>query len=33
MNLNLIDQLTLLALDDKKGNFIPDSISYSYGHL
>jgi len=30
MNLNLIDQLTLLALDDKKGSFITNSISYSY---
>lgn len=30
MNLNLIDQLTLLALDDKKGTFIADSTSYSY---
>jgi Golgi phosphoprotein 3 len=30
MDLNLIDQLTLLALDDKKGSIIPDSISFSY---
>ena len=30
MNLTLIDQLTLLALDDYKGNFIPDSTTFSY---
>jgi hypothetical protein len=30
MDLNLIGQLTLLALDDKKGSIIPDSISFSY---
>lgn len=30
MTLNLIDQLTLLALDDDKGVFIPDSITFSY---
>lgn len=30
MNLNLLDQLTLLAIDDEKGNFIPDSTSFSY---
>lgn len=30
MNLTLIDQLTLLALDDKKGTFIPDSTSFAY---
>ena len=30
MNLTLIDQLTLLALDDHKGNFIPDSTTFSY---
>jgi Golgi phosphoprotein 3 (GPP34). len=31
MNLNLVDQLTLLALDDEKGNFITDSFSFPYG--
>lgn len=31
MNLNLVDQLTLLALDDEKGNFITDSFSFAYG--
>ncbi len=30
MELNLIDQLTLLALDDKKGTFLAESTSYSY---
>ena len=30
MELNLIDQLTLLALDDKKGIFLADSTYYSY---
>jgi len=30
MNLTLIDQLTLLALDDHKGDFIPDSTTFSY---
>jgi len=30
MNLTLIDQLTLLALNDKKGTFIPDSTSFTY---
>lgn len=30
MHLNLIDQLTLLAIDDQKGTFIPDSTSYSF---
>lgn len=30
MNLTLIDQLTLLALDDKKGTFVPDSTSFKY---
>lgn len=30
MNLNLIDQLILLALDDEKGNFIADSFSFGY---
>jgi len=30
MKLTLIDQLTLLALDDHKGNFIPDSTTFSY---
>ena len=30
MHLNLIDQLTLLAIDDARGTFIPDSTSYSY---
>lgn len=30
MDLNLIDQLTLLALDDEKGTFIPDSTAYAY---
>ncbi|PXY03087.1 hypothetical protein DF185_03070 [Marinifilum breve] len=31
MNLNLVDQLTLLALDDEKGSFIADSFSFAYG--
>ncbi|BAX78749.1 GOLPH3/VPS74 family protein [Labilibaculum antarcticum] len=31
MNLNLVDQLTLLALDDEKGSFIADSFSFEYG--
>lgn len=31
MNLNLVDQLTLLALDDEKGNFVADSFSFAYG--
>ena len=30
MELNLIDQLTLLALDDKKGTLVADSTTYSY---
>lgn len=30
MNLTLIDQLTLLALDDHKGDLIPDSTTFSY---
>ena len=30
MELNLIDQLTLLALDDEKGTFVADSTAYSY---
>jgi len=30
MNLNLIDQLTLLALDDEKGTFVTESTAYSY---
>lgn len=30
MELNLIDQLTLLSLDDKKGTMIPNSIAFSY---
>ena len=30
MTLNLLDQLTLLALDDEKGVFIPDSTTFSY---
>jgi hypothetical protein len=30
MNLTLIDQLILLALDDHKGNLIPDSTTFSY---
>jgi hypothetical protein len=30
MTLTLIDQLTLLALDDNKGVFIPDSTTFSY---
>ena len=30
MELNQIDQLTLLALDDDKGTFLADSTSYSY---
>ena len=31
MTLNLIDELLLLALDDKKGTFISDSFSFAYG--
>lgn len=31
MNLNLVDQLTLLALDDEKGSFVADSFSFAYG--
>lgn len=31
MNLNLVDQLCLLALDDEKGSFIADSTSLAYG--
>ncbi len=31
MNLNLVDQLTLLALDDEKGSFVADSFSFGYG--
>ena len=30
MELNLIDQLTLLALDDERGTFVADSTAYSY---
>jgi Golgi phosphoprotein 3 len=30
MELNLIDQLTLLALDDEKGTFVADSTAYTY---
>ena len=30
MKLSLIDQLTLLSLDDDSGSFITDSLSYSY---
>ena len=30
MKLTLIDQLTLLSLDDKTGSFIPDSTAFSY---
>lgn len=30
MELNLIDQLTLLALNDEKGTFVADSTAYSY---
>jgi hypothetical protein len=30
MYLNLIDQLTLLALDDEKGSFVVDSTSFYY---
>ncbi len=30
MHLNLIDQLTLLALDDKKGKFISGDIAFTY---
>ena len=30
MKLSLIDQLTLLSLDDESGSFITNSISYSY---
>lgn len=30
MNLNLIDQLTLLALDDEKGTFKANEITYPY---
>lgn len=30
MELNLIEQLTLLALDDEKGTFVADSTAYSY---
>jgi len=31
MKLNLMDELTLLALDDEKGSFLTDSISFAYG--
>nr|WP_320118971.1 GPP34 family phosphoprotein [uncultured Marinifilum sp.] len=31
MKLNLVDQLTLLALDDEKGSFVADSMSFGYG--
>lgn len=31
MKLNLVDQLTLLALDDVKGSFIANSMSFGYG--
>ncbi|PKQ63015.1 hypothetical protein BZG02_09585 [Labilibaculum filiforme] len=30
MNLNLVDQLCLLALDDEKGSFVADSFSFGY---
>ncbi len=30
MNLNLVDQLTLLALDDEKGSFVADSVTFAY---
>ena len=30
MGLNLIDQLTLLALDDEKGTLVADSTAFSY---
>ena len=30
MDLNLLDQLTLLALDDEKGNFVSNSIALPY---
>jgi len=30
-NLNLIHQLVLLALDDEKGTFVSDSLSFAYG--
>jgi golgi phosphoprotein 3 len=30
MELNLVDQLTLLALDDKKGRMISEDIAFSY---
>jgi Golgi phosphoprotein 3 len=30
MELNLIDQLTLLSLDDEKGTFVGDSTAYTY---
>jgi len=30
MKLSLIDQLTLLALDDESGSFVCDSLAYSY---
>ena len=30
IELNLIDQLTLLALDDEKGTFVAESNAYSY---
>jgi len=30
MKLNLIDQLTLLSLDDESGSFIADSMGYSF---
>ena len=30
MDFNLVDQLTLLALDDHKGTFVTDTISYGY---
>jgi len=31
MNLNLVDQLTLLALDDEKGSIVADTFSFGYG--
>lgn len=31
MNLNLVDRLTLLALDDEKGSFVADSLTFAYG--
>ena len=31
MNLTLADKLVLLALDDEKGNFNADSLTFNYG--